>query len=152
MIDLDRLSLAQYDKIYFTVRQNIPEMISSLFIAHTLSKFTYQDAREVHKNITPVALLPNLYFQSVEMLLYSAFIMDKVKEYLTRNSIEWEELDHDIIPKHIEENYSNASTLHVETLYDYSNIVINYNELQTIYEQLKPNIYDRFCNDNKVDK
>ena len=152
MIDLDRLSLTQYDKIYFTVRQNIPEMISSLFIAHTLKKFTYQDVQEVHKTIKPVALLPYSYFQSVEMLLYSEFIMDQVKEYLTFKSIEYEELDHDNIPKHIEENYSNASTSHVETLYNYSNIVINYNELRPIYEQLKPIAYDRFCHDNKVDK
>lgn len=152
MIDLDRLSFGQYEKIYFTVRQNIPDMISSLFIAHMLKKFTYQNIQDVPKTVQPVALLPDLYFQSVEMLLYSELIMDRVKEYLTLHSIEYEELDYDNIPKHIEENFSNAVTTHVETEYDYSNIVTNYNELQTIYEQHKPIVYNRFCQDNKIDK
>jgi len=152
VINLNWLQFNQYDKIYFTVRRNIPDMIGSLFIAHTLKKFTYQDVQEVPKAVQPVRLLPNLYFQSVEMLLYSEFIMNEVKEYLTINSIEWEELDYEIIPKHIEEYYSTASTSHVETEYDYRSLVTNYNELQKIYEQLEPIAFARFCKDNTVDK
>jgi len=152
MIDFSRLDFSKYNKIYFTVRHNVSAMISSLFLAHTLGKFTYREKTEVHTAIQPIELVPNLYFNTIEMLLYSEFIMDEVKKYLTTNSIEWEELDYDIIPKHIEENYSNATSSHVETEYDYSRIVTNYDDLQLIYEQLKPIVYGRFCADNQVDK
>ncbi len=152
IINLTWLKFNQYDKIYFTVRKNLPELISSLFVAHTLKKFTYQDKREVYNNIQPVELRSTSYFQSVEILLYSEIIMNIVKEYLMTHSIEWEELDYDTIPKHIEEHYTNANTSHVETEYDYRSIVTNYNELQSIYEQLKPIVYSRFYTDNQVDK
>lgn len=152
IIDISWLNLAGYNKIYFTGRKNTSEMISSLFIASTLGKFTYQDKKEVHQNIERITLTSTSYFQTVEILLYSEFIMDELKKYLATNAIEWEELDYDTIPKHIEENYSNAATFHVETHYDYRSIVTNYDDLQLIYEQLKPIVYGRFCADNQVDK
>jgi len=152
MIEFSRLQFSQYDEIYFTARKNIPDMISSLFIATTTGKFTYTHKQEVRLIINPLTLNPDLYFQSVEMLLYSELMMNSIKEYLTSNSIEWKELDHDNIPKHIVDNYSNATTAHVETEYDYRSIVTNYNELQTIYDQLKPIVLQRFLADNEVDK
>jgi hypothetical protein len=152
MIDISWLNLTRYNKIYFTVRKNISDMISSLFIASTLDKFTYLDKKEVHQNIERITLTPNSYFQTVEILLYSEFIMDELKKYLTLNSIDWEELDYDTIPKHIEEKYSTATTTHVETRYDYCSLVTNYDELQTIYDQLKPVVLQRFLADNIVDK
>jgi hypothetical protein len=145
MVDFENLMFMQYDKIYFTVRKNIADNISSLFVATTLKKFTYHDKQEVHENIQPITLTSSEYFTSIEMLLYSEFVMNKIKEYLTSQHISWVELEYDDIPTHIDKTYKNTPALHVETEYDYRNIVTNYDELPTLYEQLKPEAYRKFC-------
>lgn len=148
IVDFSKLALMRYDKIYFTVRKNIADNISSLFVATTLKAFTYHDKQEVHKNIQPITLTSSEYFSSIEMLLYSEFIMNNLKEYLTSHQVGWEELDYDDIPLHISETYKNTPAIHVETEYDYRNIVTNYDELQSIYEHIKPEAYRKFCSHN----
>jgi len=147
LLDFDLFNFKQYNKIYFTARVNVADAVSSLFIAHSLNKYTYKSLDELEKHIEPKEFTEDSY-NRVFMLLYADLISKHLKAYLTKASIEWEHIDHDDVPKFIEQNYNNISSSNIETNFNYKDLVTNYNELVFIYEKLKNVAMDRFYQAN----
>jgi len=148
LIDFDMFSFSQYQKVYFTARKDISELVSSLYVAHVLAKFTYKDQSEIITDIQPMKFECNIGYDRMLMLLYSDLVSLHLKEYLTSHGIEWEHIDYEDIPNYIEQRFNNLGSTNLETNYRYKDIITNYDELESIYESLKPIAHRRFYEAN----
>jgi hypothetical protein len=147
VFDFDWYKFSQYNKVYFTSRSNIPELVSSLFVAHRLNKFTYKDTSQVLSHIEPMVFDEEGH-DRILMLLYSDLVSKHLKQYLTSIGVEWEHIDYDDIPEYIEQKFDNLGSENVETHYNYKDIVTNYNEILGVYERLKIVAHKRFYEAN----
>jgi hypothetical protein len=147
VLDFNLFEFNQYDKIIFTTRLNLADLISSYFVGQHLKRMTYKSVDEVQTNIAPKEFTSWYNFQ-IKMLQYSELIATHLKAYLNEHSISWEQYDYDDIPAYLETTYPGVKTTHVETKYNYPTLVTNYDELVTIYDALKPTIITAFYKEN----
>jgi hypothetical protein len=71
-----------------------------------------------------------------------------MKKYFDSLDIKYTELEYNEIPKYIESNFPNVKSNHVETNYDYKNIVKDYDKLEDMYYQDKDIVVEKFYNKN----
>jgi hypothetical protein len=144
VLDLDLFNFKQYDKILFTVRRDIANMISSRFVATELNRWTYNFESQVHNKITPMSLgLPGYYH--IKLALYNELIVSRLKDYLLTNNIQYEQVDYNDVPAYLDINFpSDHYQSTVETKYDYKSIVTNFDEIMELYEKFKPEVQELF--------
>lgn len=133
LINFDWFNFKQYDKIYFTLRKDISDNIASNFVAEKLNRYTYRSESDVYKNIKPMTFTADDHY-NVDNYIWSTKILHRLETYFVNNNIEYTSLDYDDIPTYIKQNYP-AEVYHVETHYDYKNIVANYEELIKVYKE-----------------
>ena len=134
--DFELFDFNQYDKIYFTFRRDIVDIIASEFVAQKLKKHTYQSKESLFENIVPMTLT-DFYHFIIKEHIYSEILVEKLREYFTLNNIQYQDLYYDSIPEYISKQFVNVETAHVETNYNYQNLVTNYNDILPLYQTYK---------------
>lgn len=135
ILDFDMFNFQQYNKFYFTYRRSLPDFIASKFVAVTFDKFTYKSEEEIIKNINPITFTKE-NADIIKDYNKSIDIMNKLKEYLKPTGVPIEDLYYEDIPEYIEKNFPNTKTSHVETNYDYKQIITNYDDLLKFYNEI----------------
>ena len=125
----------QYDKIYFTHRESVSDIISSEFVAGQLKKYTYKFKEELI-NVQPMTF-QHEHHQIIKDHIYSEKLVENLKQYLKSNNIDWKDLYYNDIPLYLVTNYPNAKTFYIETNYDYKRIVTNYDDILSLYNDYK---------------
>jgi hypothetical protein len=149
MLDLDLFNFKQYDKILFTVRNDIANMIGSRFIATELNRWTYNFESQIYKTIAPLMISPPGYYH-IKLALYNELVVNRVTNYFLNNSIMHEVIDYNDVPRYLDTNFpSNHHRSTVETNYDYKSIVTNFDEIIELYEKFKPEVQEMFNRFNK---
>ena len=133
-VSFDLFNFEQYDKIYFTFRESVSDILGSEFVAKQIGKFTYQSEDEIVKNV------PEMTFNDTKLVeehVFSENLVKNLKEYLDNNSLKYTELFYNDIPKYIELNFPNTKSSHIETKYDYQKIIKNYDDINLMYTELR---------------
>lgn len=133
-VSFDLFNFEQYDKIYFTFRESVSDILGSEFVAKQIGKFTYQSEDEIVKNI------PEMIFNDTKLVeehVFSENLVRNLREYLDNNSLEYTDLFYNDIPKYLELNFPNTKSAHVETKYDYRKIIKNYDDINLMYTELR---------------
>ena len=133
--NFDLFEFSQYDKIYFTFRESVSDIIASEFVAETLNTWTYQSKDAVFKNIEPMEIPADDRVIRDYVTFERAVV--KLKTYLTDNNIASEDLFYNDIPLYLKKHFPGANTFHVRTNYDYSKIITNYDSILEFYNQYK---------------
>lgn len=133
LADFDWFKFKQYDKIYFTVRNSVSDNIASNTVAERLNKFTYKSKDEIVKNVDPIVFSVKDHF-NIRNYIDSMTIISRLKEYFLKNNIIYTELEYDIIPQYIKDNFPKSKSFHVSTDYNYKNIISNYDDIKRLYE------------------
>lgn len=144
VLDFDLFNLQQYDQIYFTDRKTVADSICSHFVStYVTRKFTYRSAQEI-ENFVPAASIWLKRYGYIEVCLYEKIIEHEIKKYLVEKNISWVQLDYDSVPTYILENFGEGLSEHVETKYNYKEIISNYDKLENEYNRLQDYVTDRF--------
>lgn len=132
LVNFSNFQFKQYNKIYFTLRESITDNIASNFVATKLNKFTYKSQDDIVKNIEPFYFAEDDHYH-VRDYIQSLKIIDLLKQYFNENSIPSQDLYYNDIPQYLTKYQT--STTHIETHYDYRNMISNYDEIIEIYNQ-----------------
>ena len=134
--DFDLFKFEQYDKIYFTYRESISDLIASELVARMLKKYTYKSKEDLVTNIPSITINSETSGVIIEHLHYENAVI-KLREYFKDRGIEYQDLFYNDIPKYLFNNFPEAWTSHVETNYDYRKIISNYEDIAPLYEHYK---------------
>jgi len=134
--DFELFNFEQYDKIYFTYRESVPDIVSSEFVARTFKKYTYKSSTEVEQNIKPMRFLKR-HHTIIQEHTYSEQLVIKLKEHLKSKGIDSENLFYNNIPVYLKEHFPDTQTFHIETNYDYKSIIKNYDDILPLYNHYK---------------
>ena len=134
ILDFDQYNFSQYDKIYFSTR-NLVDQICSLFVAAKTGIWTYKK----DNGTRPLSKLEGWIIEENAGMIFNALgdqiIVDQLEQYLKRNNISYEVLDYDNIVTYAEKNGLPVKEIsHLETHYDYSKIILNYDQLPQYVE------------------
>lgn len=146
MMNLDSYDFKHYDQIYFSFRNSISDTLASTIVAYRLGKYTYRSKDEIFKFKKPIDTIINR--RILHDYIYSCIIYSHMKKYFDSLDIKYTELEYNEIPKYIESNFPNVKSNHVETNYDYKNIVKDYDKLEDMYYQDKDIVVEKFYNKN----
>jgi hypothetical protein len=152
LIDIDFLKLDRYDQIYFTYRKNQIESISSFFIAKILNQFAYDNNNppprtDLKDIIMPTDSIKDLVFKE----LWDQLVIEHLRDYVNRSSLNYTWLDYDDIPDWHAKNYSYVLSKNINsvpTKYDYRKIILNYDELEYHLESDRATVKDLFYKQN----
>ena len=137
-LEFELFNFKQYDKIYFTYRESITDLIASYFVADQLNTWTYQDNKPF-ENIEPMEFNQE-HHKIIESQIYREKLVIKLKEYFKYNDIKFMDLFYNDIPSFVEEQYLGTKTFHIETNYDYKSIIKNYDDILPLYNHYKNKI------------
>lgn len=141
--DFDLFKFEQYDKIYFTYRESVSDIIASEIVARKLKKYTYKSKEELVTYIPPITV--NVGRNNINAIIdyvhYERAVI-KLKQYFKDKGILSQDLYYDEIPKYLEETFPGVDTFHVETNYNYRKIITNYDDIIPLYEYYKKIIQD----------
>ena len=132
--DFELYNFKHYDKIYFTFRESVSDIIASEVVAKTVGKYTYMSLDDLLKNIDPIEFNND---QMISSHIYSENLVMQLKKYLKENGIVSEDLYYNEIPNYVKTQFPTVKTNHVETHYDYKKIITNYNDIFLKYKELR---------------
>lgn len=135
VFDFNWFNFEQYDKIYFTYRESVSDSIASAFVAEKLNRFTYKHADQLVKITDPFYFSKTTDFQHAVDYINGVKIMSSLKEYLNSNSIKYDNLDYNNIPNYISNEFPNTKTFHIETNYNYKEMISNYDDILELYNE-----------------
>jgi hypothetical protein len=138
-LDFNWFNFKQYDKIYFTYRESVADSIASTFVADKLNKFTYQNVNDLVQFKEPFYFCKTKDFWHIRDYINNIKIMNLLKEYLDLHEIEYSSLYYNEIPSYISNKFPNTQTFHIETHYNYKEIISNYDEILKLYNLTLPN-------------
>ena len=134
--NFDLLNFEQYDTIYVTSRESVSDVIASEIVAYTLKKYTYQSQTELFNNISPITIT-NEHRNLIKEYVLSENLVNQLKNYFEINGMVYKDLFYNTIPEYLSNNFPNTQISHVETNYDYAQIVVDYNSISSIYNSYK---------------
>jgi hypothetical protein len=134
--DFDLLNFKQYDKIYFTSRESVSDVIASEIVAYTLKRYTYKSTSDLFENITPISITAE-HCNLIKTHVHSENLVETLKEYFKINNIDYKSLMYDEIPEYLVINFPGANTNHVKTNYNYKTIIENYDDILSLYNSYK---------------
>lgn len=123
--------LSRFGKIYYLER-NIVDAVSSYCYAIHISKFQFRTTEEINyynKICKPVTI--DLNSPWIDFCIFEYILKNQIKKYLDNANINYTILNYDEIPHHCDLYYSGTNDNNYKyPKFDYSKIIINYNELQ----------------------
>lgn len=132
-LDFDWFNFKQYDKMYFTYRESVADSIASTFIAVKLNKFTYKNVNEIAQIEEPFYFCKTKDLWHVRDYINNIKIMNSLTEYLDLHEIKHSSLYYNEIPGYISNKFPNTQTFHVETHYNYREMISNYDDILELY-------------------
>ena len=148
MMNIDSYDFKHYDQIYFSFRNSISDTLASTILAYRLDKYTYKSKDEIYKFKKPIDVIIDRRISLIHDYIYSRIIYLHMKRYLDNLNIKYTELEYNEIPKYLEDNFPAIDTGHVETNYNYKNIIKDYDKLEGMYYQDKDMIVEKFYKAN----
>lgn len=137
LLDFEMFNFEQYDRIFFTTRESISDMVGSLFLARLSNKFMYRPNEDV-KQFEPV----QFSFKDHEIVRHcikSELVIEHLRKHLESLGIVTTNLEYDEVPSFILSTFPNTDCGYIETNYNYSSLIKNYHELPAIYRYYKNN-------------
>jgi hypothetical protein len=134
--NFDLLNFEQYDKIYFTSRESVSDVIASEIVAYTLKRYTYKSTSDLFENITPISIT-NEHRNLIKTHVHSENLVKTLKQHFEINNIDYESLLYDEIPEYLATNFPDTRTNHIKTNYDYKTIITNYDDILSLYNSYK---------------
>jgi hypothetical protein len=135
ILNFDWFNFQQYDDIIFTHRESITDSIASTFVADTLKKFTYKNVNEIVDIKEPFYFCKTKDSWHIRDYVNNIKIMNSLKEYLNLHNIRYQNLYYNEIPEYVATKFPNTHTFHVETRYNYKEIISNYDDILKLYNQ-----------------
>jgi hypothetical protein len=161
IFDINDMKLDNFDRIYFSQRNNISDFVCSYYIADSTNKWIiYENDIRPKINLTEIPLIP--MDEIISIYIWNTFIIDHIKDYLEKKKILYQTLEYLEIPNWIEEN----STYEITKLMEHpntqflkkfskipSNIVYkekitNYDNIINRYNDTKDNLINLFYAQN----
>jgi hypothetical protein len=135
VLNFDWFKFEQYNNIIFTHRESIADSIASTFVAEKLNKFTYQNVNDIVQFKEPFYFCKTKDSYHIRDYVNSIKVMGLLKEYLDLHNIRYQNLYYNEIPKYTATKFPKTNTFHVETCYNYKEIISNYDDILKIYNQ-----------------
>ena len=144
VLDFNLFGFDQYDQIYFTDRNSVPDSICSHFIStHITRRFTYQSLKDINQYINPMSIYLDTYGYLC-VFLYEKLIEHELKKYLIEKNISWIQLEYNDIPAYIKTNFGDGLSRHVETQYNYKELIGNYSSIERKCNELTDYVTKQF--------
>lgn len=115
-----------YDQIYFLDR-NFIDSVASYVYSLSVGKSIYKSADNIKNQ--PVKFISKIH-SSVNSYILDFIIQQKIRTILDNNNFSYRYIDYTDVPKFLEPyKQNNQPNLSVDTKYNYSDLILNYNEM-----------------------
>jgi hypothetical protein len=89
--------------------------------------------------LDPASSMRSFYFDKkdhwcIRDHVCSLAIIDSLKKYLKSKNIDYQDLYYNDIPQYLSEQFPGANTFHVETEYNYKEMIANYQDIERYYK------------------
>lgn len=135
-IDIQKVFLS-YDKVYILCRNNLVNNICSWYYAIENNLFyNLKNTIPLINNNKTKKIKINYIIKDLRCFIIDNHIL-KYQIDNCLNSVNYEIIDYDDIPKYVETNFPNRSSMFVDANYQYDKIISNYEQLIVDIENIK---------------
>lgn len=132
----EHIQIADYDKIYFLTRKDyISHICSYLFGSYKQKLYIVNMEKLIPYHNKPVILQYNKL--ELQALLIQHMLLPLFEQKLLETKLDYTKLDYDEVPSYINNNYPNAKSVYIETKFNYTNLIKNYDQIVNVIEEEK---------------
>lgn len=132
------LNIHKYNKIFY-LNRNITDTICSWYFADLTNYFNFKSFETLQEQLSKTTKFSIELNSDLKFFIYECSLLYQIKKYLINNKIEFTYLDFQDIPNFLSTNYPNVEPTTIDSKIDYSQLVLNYKELdekcQKFYNQ-----------------
>lgn len=125
------LNIKKFDKIYFLER-NLVDGCCSWIYGHKIDQFIFRNINTLQEKINLNSSIFIDYQNNpiLKFYIFECALVEHLNHFLIREKIKFIKLNYDDIPVYVANNFSKVKSNTLETKFDYSTLITNYNDVE----------------------